>query len=66
MTHTKPDKKSSPLHKLFARQLQKHQPTANSQALLKTFAEDDYQQIARVIKSWLKKAEQNDKPAHKK
>lgn len=56
MTHTKPDKKSSPLHKLFARQLQKHQPTANSQALLKTFAEDDYQQIARVIKSWLKKA----------
>ena len=49
-----PQNPASPLHKLYLRQRKKYQPKPTTSALLKTFADDDYKQIAVLIQTWLK------------
>lgn len=45
--------KSSPLQKLYRRQQPKMQASPRKAALLKTFADDDYKKIAKLIQKWL-------------
>lgn len=45
----------SALGKLYARQQAKIKTNERQAKLLKTFAEDDYKRIAKLIQSWLDK-----------
>ncbi|MCC2615411.1 hypothetical protein LJ739_04055 [Aestuariibacter halophilus] len=47
------DKRSSALHKLYARQQPKLNTTQRHSALLKTFADDDYRAIAALLARWI-------------
>lgn len=45
--------KFSPLQKLYQRQQPKVHASSRKAALLKTFAEDDYKRIAKLLQKWL-------------
>lgn len=51
---------NSPLHRLFVRQQRKLRCSLRTTKLLKTFAQNDNQHIAQLIKQWL-----NDEPVDK-
>ncbi|WP_156896255.1 hypothetical protein [Aestuariibacter salexigens] len=53
------EKTRSPLSRLYQRQQGKVNPSARQGALLKTFAEDDYKRIAKLIQRWLQEDERN-------
>lgn len=50
---TEGQKAKGALAKLYARQQPKVRASAKKAALLKSFAEEDYVRIARLIKQWL-------------
>ena len=53
------EKRPSPLNKLFVKQQPKVRASRKKAALLKTFAEHDYQRIATLIQKWLEEDQNN-------